>query len=308
MPLAVDMWKVQQLWGLAALVLFFSWNLWKRTKIDKFIIFMYVYFSCMCLYIGTAIAMLQILMFFLLYAFFNKKYIYYVFYVICTLLLGDVIWFDLGNNYGLFNATTFDNCIMAVMIPWLIFSEKSLIKYFVAVLFALSIFSLHSRTGMLIIGMCALAQCYRSKSWKLLLFILICAALFCTQEWSMLTNFPAGGRIDQWYTYGRIWLENDYHWLGTGLGTFEELTLQMPVNGVFFRHAHNDYLQMLYETGIIGLSVFVLFTGYVFYRARESFLQTTMILAYFIASMFYFPMHFFLSQLILILNLVMVLK
>ncbi len=58
----------------------------------------------------------------------------------------------------------------------------------------------------------------------------------------------AAMRQDSW----RIFL--DHKWLGTGLGTFE--MVDPPYDSVFdgriVNHAHNDYLEALAETGVVG--------------------------------------------------------
>ncbi len=56
-----------------------------------------------------------------------------------------------------------------------------------------------------------------------------------------------------------------YHWFGSGLGTFEEsfAPLTPPGSAARWDMAHNDYLQLLWETGVVGGAI-VLFGGLVF--------------------------------------------
>ena len=51
----------------------------------------------------------------------------------------------------------------------------------------------------------------------------------------------------------------DFFWVGSGLGTFEEsfAPIILPGSAVRWDRAHNDYLQLLWETGVIGAALFL---------------------------------------------------
>ncbi|MEL6825255.1 MAG: O-antigen ligase family protein [Pseudomonadota bacterium] len=61
-------------------------------------------------------------------------------------------------------------------------------------------------------------------------------------------------------------LLQDHIWLGGGLGSFEPLfkVYEDPetVGLVFANHAHNEYLQWAIETGLVGMSLLVVFLGW----------------------------------------------
>ena len=59
----------------------------------------------------------------------------------------------------------------------------------------------------------------------------------------------------------------DFVWVGSGLGTFEESFAAYAPAGSIQRwsKAHNDYLQLLWETGLVGAAI-VLWGGFVFVR------------------------------------------
>ncbi|HEV2247575.1 MAG TPA: O-antigen ligase family protein [Terriglobia bacterium] len=67
----------------------------------------------------------------------------------------------------------------------------------------------------------------------------------------------------------------DYRWLGTGLGTFDTVFPQYQTfaTDLAWTHAHNDYVEALTETGIVGgliiLSGLLLLGWLVFRRLRE---------------------------------------
>jgi O-antigen ligase len=88
-----------------------------------------------------------------------------------------------------------------------------------------------------------------------------------TQVWSDLTG-----------------MVRDFPLLGTGSGTFDRVfpRYQSKYSTVLFEHAENDYLEVLAETGLIGLSLAVA-TGVVFFvttlgrwRARRNSFSTCM--------------------------------
>ena len=61
-------------------------------------------------------------------------------------------------------------------------------------------------------------------------------------------------------------LLQDHVWLGGGLGSFEPLfkVYEDPetVGLLFANHAHNEYLQWAIETGLVGMSLLVVFLGW----------------------------------------------
>lgn len=79
----------------------------------------------------------------------------------------------------------------------------------------------------------------------------------------MHKGLPILGHGYPWYDILRIWL--DFPIFGTGLGTFAHISSQyktVPAQ-VRFLYAHNDYLQLLSEVGIIGVAIiFVFFVLY----------------------------------------------
>ncbi len=60
-----------------------------------------------------------------------------------------------------------------------------------------------------------------------------------------------GGRIAVWR---ETWpMARDFHWTGIGVGAFERgmLVYQQSTRLIFFNHAHNEYLQVLVEGGVL---------------------------------------------------------
>jgi O-antigen ligase len=64
--------------------------------------------------------------------------------------------------------------------------------------------------------------------------------------------------------YIRIW--RDFPFFGTGLGTFGSISsmYKTTLDQVLYTHAHNDYLELLSNTGLVGFILVALFFGLYF--------------------------------------------
>ena len=80
-----------------------------------------------------------------------------------------------------------------------------------------------------------------------------------------LTTEQAQGSTDSRYTSFTTTFNaaGDYFPVGSGIGTFDEVYRQYEdpakVDRFFMNHAHNDFLELLLETGVLGLALMVLF-------------------------------------------------
>jgi O-antigen ligase len=77
-------------------------------------------------------------------------------------------------------------------------------------------------------------------------------------------------RLDTWHIF------RDHPWTGTGLGT---LPLVFPAyetlyDGKIVNHAHNDYLEMLADTGLLGALCCAWFLGVLFFWSLKQLLLT----------------------------------
>lgn len=90
-------------------------------------------------------------------------------------------------------------------------------------------------------------------------------------------NFAAIERMSHWQTAIAMW--DQHPWLGVGVGNFNERFTEFAVHPQFSEsqgHAHNYYLHLLAETGIVGLLAYVvlivsvLVIGWKAYRSPDS--------------------------------------
>jgi len=63
------------------------------------------------------------------------------------------------------------------------------------------------------------------------------------------------------YWQGAVQLIIQHPWLGTGPGTFANSYQSVQTDGAYARYAHNLYLQMASETGVMGAVTFLAFAG-----------------------------------------------
>jgi hypothetical protein len=68
----------------------------------------------------------------------------------------------------------------------------------------------------------------------------------------------------------------DHYWLGSGLGSYEETIGQKEnvavVTATFLPHAHNDYLQLAMETGLVGAFLGAALLGLIFFAISANVL------------------------------------
>ena len=83
---------------------------------------------------------------------------------------------------------------------------------------------------------------------------------------SVNTNDPTTGRAHFWAV--TLEIIQAHPWMGTGLGAFGVVYTKFDTRNGLFRleQAHNDYLQVLSDGGIIGAALALAFVGLLFYR------------------------------------------
>jgi O-antigen ligase len=74
-------------------------------------------------------------------------------------------------------------------------------------------------------------------------------------------NFAVLERVAHWQAAWRMW--TDHPWLGVGIGNYEAIYPQyaLPLWPVALGHAHNYYLNIAAETGVVGLAAYLVLWG-----------------------------------------------
>lgn len=115
-----------------------------------------------------------------------------------------------------------------------------------------------------VLGFCSLLFSFMPQLWPGIGVVLVAAvgmgSYIKPQFFTRINRYPA------WALFAVFWRENFSPWIGSGLGTFKlwGSTVQQLAHfmeGRWFLWAHNDWLQIFFELGIIGgvlaISVFV---------------------------------------------------
>ncbi len=86
-------------------------------------------------------------------------------------------------------------------------------------------------------------------------------------------NYAVVERLAHWDAALRMW--RDHFWLGVGIGNYEPVypAYALPRWPEPLGHAHNYYLNIAAETGLIGLMAYLFFWGCVFYWTLRAFGQ-----------------------------------
>jgi len=83
------------------------------------------------------------------------------------------------------------------------------------------------------------------------------AEMYIRQMYEKYMTFTDSERLRLDYLFDGIKMVRDYFWTGTGLGTFWLIfpKYQTTALGCFVDYAHNDYLQLYIETGVIAATL-----------------------------------------------------
>lgn len=156
---------------------------------------------------------------------------------------------------------------------------RSVFLFFWLISLLVALFFTGSRGGMisLLVGLSLMAFLVRGGRWKKGHIVLMGVLLLAGVLYSLYLG--TGPYLERLFilseTRGRIlaskmawsqWWE--FPWLGSGLGTFDDLAYRYQpaeLGATRFMHAHNDWLQLLAETGILGF-ILVPGTWWLFFR------------------------------------------
>lgn len=109
-------------------------------------------------------------------------------------------------------------------------------------------------------------------SWKIMalmgLSLIIMLCIYKDSPVPILHN-PLNSRIPVWLA--TIKLSNQHPFMGWGIGSYKFMFF--PLSGLHtfpWKQAHNDFLQILFETGYTGLAVMLSIVGVLIYKLRKN--------------------------------------
>lgn len=109
----------------------------------------------------------------------------------------------------------------------------------------------------------------------------------------------SSGRFTMWTDYTAVWARHLPVFNGIGLGAWEWFGPYVK-NGtnIHYYAVHNDYLQLMFETGVVGVGLFLAVVGMTLWRVRKSQVWFSMGCALAVCAFFYYPMHYAATQLL----------
>lgn len=223
-------------------------------------------------------------------------------------------FFSLG-TFSFMNNSAADASIMAVLIPIICFRRSLWVHidpWLTGLCFVLPVTAIlisGSSTGVVALGIMLAAWLVSSKKLKnvqgphLIFLILVLSSLIALAIYFMGHKFlEDSGRFFTWKVSMEFWVAKANHIFGSAGGTY--LTLGPAVqqaayikNGVTafpqFFFMHNEYLQILFEQGAIGLTLIVAVAGTALYKARKLPWLFTSLSTYCFIALTQFPLRFF---------------
>lgn len=220
--------------------------------------------------IGSSIAIAQMGLYILAAFCFSVRAWIYTFQVIAiinALLL--IIGVAFGKPWGLILNASMSGCFAVALLP--LFFKGDYYPPFSIILSFLAVISSHQSLPLacffIMLWMLALRL---KKFWVTLAMPLAAVAI----GWIVAGKdlFDPSGRTHVWRVSFNWWLDNANYLLGAGSGSFQAigiyLTKDLPEQFIWM---HSDWLQTLFEQGIIGTVLLASLFGYALYRSRKNY-------------------------------------
>lgn len=198
-----------------------------------------------------------------------------------------------GITWGL----SFDSAFIALLLPT--FYRPTWYHRVLTALALVAIYKVGGATAYLVIGLMLVGAAITYKNW---LWLTICCPLFAVGYWSLgYELYRSPGRLAMWVAWFKWWLHSANHYIGTGPGSFEWLanTIYSDTGGYTF--AHNDYLQILFECGIVGIVLALGTIVEALWSLRRNHVIFTTAVGYLAFMCTYSPLHVFPGMLLAIL-------
>jgi hypothetical protein len=323
MGFMLDMRYIQQMLILGPVALWLAWSLHER--MGKAVALLACYMVIHCLYVGFgyqyepeymhpfiqskvhlmgAQSLIQIIVFCILGLALttggvsNLLWAIYGFCYLNTLFLA--IGGIYGFKFGFFNAHSFDTGVFSLFVPMLILNprkDSALIKLGLAT--AALCLVVGGRTALGVCALTALAYIYRHFNRAILFVICTWIGLAAYAYHDFL--FAYANRVSLLSLWIPFWKDNVSLFYGAGVGSFEWIAPFFPDE--FGQHrflAHNDFFQLVFEFGLVGLAL-CLYCIYDLLKKANKMHQVITFVSVLFFMWVYFPMHFLISELLVFL-------
>jgi O-antigen ligase len=199
---------------------------------------------------------------------------------------------------GIFHANSIDASIAAIAIHLVSthFKEK-LLHIVLLMAMAMAIIMSGGTTGIVACAMGFMVGFLSLRSFTAA--ILAPAVMLLFGRFSIGTEvYQDWGRYEAWRLFMSWWRDNAHWLIGSGLGTFEVLAspIQQKTTDIYV-FMHNEYLQILFDTGIIGLLLALAIWFKAIYRVRTHPVYLSALASASVVMLTQSPLRFFVSQL-----------
>lgn len=208
---------------------------------------------------------------------------------------------------GIFSAITYDATLMACLMLFWNPGRKRKLEFIGLGLFMATIIYTRARNASMIIGIMLVSNILqflwhtisRKAFFRASIAGLTVALASLYLYWPKILSDP---RIGTWKSFIGWWSENADTAYGTGLGSIEWIGPfldpgpQYHDTGMGFYEAHNDWVQILIESGVIGFALAIF--GYIYVATKLRGRDLTIWLGIGFGMIFYYPTHSWIVQIL----------
>lgn len=318
--MTLDIWRIQSVAGFTLLTLFFGYKILKKSNLNTALLFLYCSVSAIFLFqtnfnvygalhprieASSANSFLRLIMLAALMLMTPKNKNDNLIRIVKTLSLIESI-LVLTFGYGFMNAGSMSVTAIAITYPlmWVAKNKNKTLNFIYYVTPIASIISLGGTTAYACLFASSLVWGLYRRSIKEKLITLACTLIIPLTGALLIGKdvLESYDRFQVWQIFMNWFHANANIWTGTGTGTFEWIgpAILDRTKGVYL-FMHNEYLQVLFEQGVIGFALMILVMIQCVHLARKRPAILASIAALSVAMLTQFPFRFFFTQFVAVL-------
>lgn len=216
-----------------------------------------------------------------------------------TLFVLASIFYCMAYGFGLIDAYSFETAmlIFAILLPT--YSVRHYLEYAAIGLFLFIAFKMGGSTGGILALIYFLGLVFYSKYTHLKIAAGLATMFGLVWAYKYTDLLSDSGRFKIWQQFINHWQDNFNMWIGSGIGTFKNISPFVHTPSGTLMYAHNDFLEIYLETGILGLTIFLALCYQVLKMAHKAKLGHIALMIF--AFMFlYFPNQILLARLLFV--------
>ena len=302
---AINGWAFRQYLGFAFISILISIMLTKKFHISVglcfFITTLYGLFRSGIPQFGSEVvsSIMVLLLFSCISLGFSESLLNLILPALALVAIGDAIimlvrflmHFEYMDVYWVLTNASLDASFIALMFPivWILGQKKS-VQIPLSIFIVLAVVAAKSNTALLVLVITGI-----SLFWEALVLV-------------PLSYFALGhkfahseGRIDNWKIMMGFWQDHVNHLFGSGPGTYWILAQSIQAHKAgdqVWGWMHNDFLQVLFEQGLIGLGSVLFLYFMMLWKSFKKPILLSMVIGYGVIAMTLYPIHLFFFQLI----------